>query len=113
MLTGEIFAEAIPNGPASLSALGILALVVAWFIRRMDRTDKQRDEDMRDKDKDIAALQARIEVLLLDNAEQHRMKHDALNKQTVVTAQLSMFQRAARRCTCGAMDGAVAFSDEL
>lgn len=89
--------------PLQFGALGIVAYIVYWFIRRMDRTDDIREREKTSKDAEVAGLEEKLDVLRKDNERQHREKHDALNKQTIAQGKLTLFKRAARDCTCGAM----------
>jgi hypothetical protein len=105
-------ADGLPDIPTQLSALAILAFVVGWFLRRMDRTDAQRDSELRSKDQEVTTLQTRVDTLVMDNAEQHRLKHDAQGKYAASAGILKLFKRQARKCTCGAMLPLSAFLDD-
>lgn len=107
------------SAPAQVTALGLLAGVVWWVLRRMDRTDENREKDLiskvqsiSDKETEIAALEQKLDTLRLDNAEQHRVKHQALNRISFLEGRASLIKRAARACTCGSMDSVRVLLDE-
>lgn len=93
----------VANTGSQVTALGILAAVVYWFIRRMDRTDAARDKEINDKDSEIAKLETQLATLREDNTEQHRVKHDALNRVAFLEGRSTLVRRAASECVCGAM----------
>jgi hypothetical protein len=99
------------SAPAQVTALSLLGLIVWWVLRRMDRTDQNRERDFHDKDEaikeknqEIAALEQKLETLREDNQEQHRVKHKALQRVSFLEGRASLLKRAARGCTCGSMD---------
>lgn len=96
-------ADGIDPGIVQGGALGILALVVWWFIKSSDRNyaDDRTDRDRLASDK--ASLEAKLEAAQQELSEQRKAKHDALGKQAAAEGTLGLVRTAASRCTCGAL----------
>lgn len=96
-------ADGIDPGIVQGGALGILALVVWWFIKSSDRNyaDDRTDRDRLAADK--VALEQKYETAQAELAEQRKAKHEALGRQSAAEGTLSLVRTAAARCTCGAL----------
>lgn len=97
--------------PADLSALAVLALIVVWFTRWADRTDKGRTSDLTQSRAEADALQVRLDACRDENAEQRAQKHDALNRLAAAQQRVGLARKLARNCTCGAMTSLIVLID--
>lgn len=89
--------------PVNLTALGLLALVVVFFLRRTDRQDTERREDVSTLSGENAALRAQVDAVQAENLVQRRLKHESLNNLAASLGTLQLVKRLAEDCTCGAM----------
>ena len=95
-------ADALDPTVVQGGALGIVALVVWWFIRSSDRN---YNDDRTDRDRlagDKAALEQKLNAANDEIIEQRKLKHDAIGKHAAAFGTLSLVRRTAEKCTCGA-----------
>jgi hypothetical protein len=96
-------AEALDPTVVQGGALGIVALVVWWFIRSSDRN---YNDDRTDRDRlagDKAALEQKLQAANEEIIEQRRLKHEAIGRYAAAAGTLSLIRKTVDTCNCGAM----------
>lgn len=96
-------ADALDPTVVQGGALGIVALVVWWFIRSSDRN---YNDDRTDRDRlagDKAALEQKLSAAQEEIVEQRKLKHEAIGKQAAAFGTLSLVRSTAEKCACGVM----------
>lgn len=96
-------ADALDPTVVQGGALGIVGLVVWWFIRSSDRN---YNDDRTDRDRlagDKAALEQKLDAANDEIVAQRKLKHDAIGKMSAALGTLSLVRKTAEKCTCGAV----------
>lgn len=96
-------AEGLDASYVQGGALGILALVVWWFIKSSDRKYDDERSDTKTLAAEKAALEVKVSTLTDEVVEQRKAKHDALNRQAAAEGIVDVVRRLAPECTCGAL----------
>lgn len=109
-----MIAQAAPTAtslPVEVTAMGLLALVVYYFVRKAQRDEERRDREAQDDAKRAkeSARQASSAMEKLAScreeiAEQRRQKHDAINRYAAAQGQVILARQFAEGCTCDARD---------
>lgn len=98
--------------PTGLTVVGLLGLVLLYFVRQMEKSNIERRQDVLAKDAEIVKLEAKVEMLS-EESQQHRLaKHAAMNRVAVLAGQRKLARDAARQCTCGAMRAVLPLMEE-
>lgn len=89
--------------PTNITALGLLGVVVIFFLRRTEREDKRRTVEADSDARRVVELETKVESLQDEVLAQRKLKHDAINLQARAEGKLGLAKRLARECTCGAL----------
>ncbi len=86
----DLLGQATADAPTQWTALGIVAVVVVYFLRASDRGKADDRAESAAKDSRIAALEAKLEAKDDEILAQRKLKHDALNRVAAAEGTLSM-----------------------
>lgn len=90
-----LLGQATADAPGlQYTALGIVGVVVVYFLRASDRGKADDKAEAAMKDAKITALEAKVETKDEEILEQRKLKHDALNRQAAAEGTLSLVREA-------------------
>lgn len=89
-----LLGQATADAPTQWTALGIVAVVVVYFLRASDRSRSDDKAEAAVREARIALLEARVEAKDEEILEQRKLKHDALNRRAAAEGTLSLVHDA-------------------